>query len=97
MKEANISAAKAILAQQGETKKWGTQEHTALIVNVALSAFESEQGEIKDPAERKAIKTALRLAFADDGVAGNASQFRQGLAKLDLVPKSADVALTSYE
>jgi hypothetical protein len=96
MKDQNIAAAKAILAQQGEPKKWGAQEHVAMLANIALAAFQSEQG-VLPPDEQKAVKTALRAAFADDGVAGNASQFRQGLAKLDLVPKSADAVLTSYE
>lgn len=97
MKQANIDAAKSILAQQGETKKWGAEEHLAMLANLALAAFEQEQGPITDPDERKAVKRALRVALRDDGVSGNASQFRQGLAKLDLIPKSAEATLAQYE
>lgn len=96
MKESNITAAKAILAQQGATKQWGQREHVALLANIIMGVITAELGHLDD-ADPKRIKAAIRLALADDGVAGNASQFRQGLAKLDLVPKAASPDLAQYD
>jgi hypothetical protein len=94
MNAKNLAAAQAILDQQSRPA-WGVPEHIALISNICLAAFESEQGEL-DADERKAVKAAIRRAIADDGVAGNASQFRQLLVKEGKLPKS-DAAVASYE
>ena len=94
MTESNLKAAKAILDQQGEAKKWGQTEHLYMLAAIAVAAIAEEQG--MDADEIKAAKAAVRKALTDDGVAGNASQFRQGLVKAKLIPASAE-SLAAYE
>jgi hypothetical protein len=83
MKETNIKAALNILGQakaKGLPLNWSQAKHAAMVAERATEIFEGEQGKL-DPEERAAVKKALRLAFAEDMLATNASGFRQALAR----------------
>ena len=97
MQAKNIEAAKAILSQQTKgSEKWGVLEHLYCITKVLLPIIEAETGEL-DADSRKALGTALRAALKEDGLGGNASQFRQALVKEALLPKTEGAVIAGYD
>ena len=74
-----------ILKHQNGTKKWGTQEHNALLCFTAMDCgMEKEQAE----------EFVQFLSF--NGLGGNASQFRQAKFMKGRLPKTEKQQINDY-
>ncbi len=96
MKDTNQKAAEAILNQQSGAKKWGVTEHLYCMTKVLIPLIEAETGALDDES-RKGLAAVLRAALKEDGLGGNASQFRQALVKAKLIEASTTETVAGYE
>ena len=91
--------AKIATAQGGSLTKWGNAESAFCSALLAIEAAESAGLDL-NPADRKALRSAIEASLREHGVGCNSSQFRQALEALPdgdalLLPKSA-ASTSSY-
>lgn len=99
---ANRAIAQGILDQQGEVKAWAQKEHAYALRNAACAILEPVlKAAGLDEEKSKAVLTAFRPAYLTqlqaDGFGGNASQFRQKLEALKMVPKAGNEDVEGYD